>query len=263
MSHHGRGGGSPVERLFLAVVTPLADAASGFVQGVGGFGDSLRLAGQLRRENQALHTQIADMRRELVRLHGLEEDLERLARLSGYEPASSGSSFVADVVFVDAQSWLRTLIIHTGDERAQANQAVVNDLGLVGRIITVSGDYAKVLLLTDRSAAASAMIKRTRRQGLARGAGPGGLLLDNLPASSDVRVGDRVVTAGLDGVFPRGLPIGVVSGVRPEEDLFHAVEVAPAVDFGLLDQVYVLIDGPLPDQVRSDFLSAEGADGAP
>lgn len=202
------------------------------------------------------------MRRELVRLYGVEEELQRLSRLSSYKPAVTGSSFVADVVFIDSESWLRTMIIHTGGERAQVNQVVVNEVGLIGRIVAVSGGYAKVLLATDRAAAASAMIQRTRRQALVRGAGAGLLSLENLPARSDVRKGDRVLTAGLDGVYPRGLKVGVVTEIDDGDGLFRRVLIEPAVDFGLLDQVNVLSQEPLPAQVRRDLLDTDG-DAAP
>ncbi|MEO1083130.1 MAG: rod shape-determining protein MreC [Acidobacteriota bacterium] len=262
LSNHPRTGGGPLERLFLGAVSPTANAASNLVQQVGGTADNLRLASSLRSENEALRTQVEEMRRELVRLYGVEEELQRLSRLSSYKPAVTGSSFVADVVFIDSESWLRTMIIHTGGERAQVNQVVVNEVGLIGRIVAVSGGYAKVLLATDRAAAASAMIQRTRRQALVRGAGAGLLSLENLPARSDVRKGDRVLTAGLDGVYPRGLKVGVVTEIDDGDGLFRRVLIEPAVDFGLLDQVNVLSQEPLPAQVRRDLLDTDG-DAAP
>ncbi|MEM1177895.1 MAG: rod shape-determining protein MreC [Acidobacteriota bacterium] len=225
---------------------------------MGGTADNLRLAGSLREENDVLRTQVEGMRLELVRLYGVEEELERLSKLSSYEPAVSGTSFVADVVFIDSQSWLRTMIIHTGGEHAQVNQVVVNERGLIGRIVAVSGRYAKVLLATDRAAAASVRIQRTRRQALVRGSGADALSLENLPARSDVRVGDRVLTAGLDGVYPRGLDVGVVAAIDDGEGLFKRVTLDPTVDFGLLDQVNVLIQEPLPEHVRRDLLEADG-----
>jgi len=102
-----------------------------------------------------------------------------------------------------------------------------------------------VQLVTDRSSAVGAMIERTGRQGVARGDGHSSLELDYVPLQADVRPGDRVVTAGIDGIYTRGIPIGVVSAVRPGTQLFFRVEVAPLVDFGALDHAYLL--APLPD----------------
>jgi rod shape-determining protein MreC len=79
-----------------------------------------------------------------------------------------------------------------------------------------------------------------------RGDGTGTLVLDYVPHQADVRPGDRVLTAGIDGVYPRGIPIGAVSAVEPGGQLFHAIEVAPAVDLGSLDRVYLLETRPIP-----------------
>lgn len=253
LSQQTSGQGSRFERYALAVFGPLIGAVDDTVDSGQRVASDLRLASTLRQENSRLRDEVDELRRQVVRLQGVEEELERLSRLAGYSRLATGDNFVADVVYLDHESWLRTLVLYSGPERAQANQAVVTDRGLVGRILVASGSYAKVLLLTDRSAAASAMIQRTRRKGIVRGAGDH-LLLENVPALSDVRVGDLVVTAGLDGVFPRGLPIGTVSELETSGgSLFRRIEVAPAVDFGLLDQVYVLTRAPFPERVQDDL----------
>jgi rod shape-determining protein MreC len=92
------------------------------------------------------------------------------------------------------------------------------------------------------------MVSRTRRQGVVR-SGPRGLELDFLPQQADVRVGDRVVTSGIDGIYPRGLPIGVVTEVERGDELFYDLQLEPAVDFGVLDQVYLLEPQPIPDEL--------------
>jgi rod shape-determining protein MreC len=94
------------------------------------------------------------------------------------------------------------------------------------------------------------MIERTRRQGVARGAGAGVLDLDFVPLQEEVQIGDRVVTAGIDGIYPRGLPVGTVVAVEPGSELFHDIRLRPAVDFGLLDQVYVLESELVPEEAK-------------
>ena len=96
------------------------------------------------------------------------------------------------------------------------------------------------------------MILRTRRQGVVRGGGrgSGGLELDYVPLQADVRPGDRVLTAGIDGVYPRGIPVGIVVSVEQGGQLFHRIQLAPAVDFGSLDQVYLLDYEAVPQKVK-------------
>ena len=93
--------------------------------------------------------------------------------------------------------------------------------------------------------------KVIRRQGVVRGSGQeaGGLSFDYVPLSADVRPGDMVLTAGIDGVYPRGIPIGTVVSVEAGGQLFHKIRLAPAVDLGALDQVYLLEHAPPPQEL--------------
>lgn len=256
LSSQGHSRGSLLERSILGVLGPVAHAAELGVSAVGDLGDYFRRARRLRAENLRLQQEVEAMRRRLVALYGIEEELERLAQLSS-SPRTDAGFFVASVVYNDRVSSLRTLVIFSGSQRSQKNQPVVTAQGLVGRVIVPASRYAKVLLLTDRAAAVSAMIQRTRRRGIVLGGGDNldrpGLMLDNIPLQADVRVGDKVVTAGDDGVFPRGIPIGTVRAVAPGIGLVQSIEVDTAIDLGLLDQVYVLTEEVIPDEVRAQF----------
>ncbi len=250
--------GSTLESIVLGSLGPVAHTATAASDTVTGVFESFRLAGTLREENRQLRDELEAMQRSLVRLHGVEEELQRLSRISGYSRPESGRFFVADVVYVDRASWLRTLVIYTGSAEPSHNQPVITARGLVGRIVVPAEPYAKVLLLTDRSAAVSAMIERTRRRGMVRGNGEEPLLLDNIPLQEDIRPGDRVVTAGIDGVFPRGIPIGVVTDVEPGAELFHHIRVQPYIDLAILDQVYVLTEQVVPTEIK-EALSRPGS----
>jgi rod shape-determining protein MreC len=131
---------------------------------------------------------------------------------------------------------------------------VLSDDGLVGRVIRVSGAYAKVQLLTDRAASAGVQLQRSRRQGVVRGSSPGELLLDFIPRQAEVEVGEVVLTAGIDGVYPRGIRVGVVASVEPGSEVFHRIVVQPAADFSRLSFVY-LLEG---EQVPAELLSGDG-----
>ncbi len=258
LSTNPKARGSTLEGLVLGALGPVIHAASLASDGVAGFFGSFRLARTLREENLRLRQELESTQQALVRLHGIEEELARLSRVSGYSRPESGRFFVADVVFVDRATWLRTLVLYTGSAEPRRNQPVITAKGLVGRIVVPAEPYAKVLLLTDRSASVSAMIQRTRRRGMIRGSGEESLLLDNIPHQESVRPGDRVVTAGIDGVFPRGIPIGIVTDVEPGPELFHRVRVQPHVDLALLDQVYVLTEEVVPSEIKGALRREEG-----
>lgn len=264
LSTNSKSRGSTLESLALGALGPIAHAANRFSDGFAGVFASFRLARSLRQENRELRQDLESMQHDLVRLHGVEEELSRLSRISSYTRPETGRFFVADVVFVDQASWLRTLVLYTGAAEPRRNQPVVTARGLVGRIVVPAEPYAKVLLITDREASVSAMIQRTRRRGMVGGGGEEILLLRNIPLQEDVRPGDLVVTAGIDGVFPRGIPIGIVTDVEPGPELFHDIRVRPHIDFGLLDQVYVLTEEVVPNEIKAALSGAdEGVRRAP
>jgi rod shape-determining protein MreC len=239
------------EKLGLRVVGPAARLVAATSHAVSGVGRDLRLQGQLLDENHRLRQEVEQLRLRMLRLGDVEQELSRLGDAVSYSAPLPGEIRAVDVVYADHASWLRSLLLYTGGRPAAPNQPVLAPAGLVGRVVVVSGPYAKVQLITDRAAAVGGMVLRTRRQGVVRGNGQeaGGLLLDYVPLSADVRPGDVVLTAGIDGVYPRGIPIGTVVSVEPGGQLFHRIRLAPAVDLGTLDQVYLLEHAPPPEEL--------------
>jgi rod shape-determining protein MreC len=219
--------------------------------GMAEIGHKVQLQGQLLDDNRRLRRQVEELRLRMLRLADVEQELFRLGDAVGYSAPLLGRIRAVDVVYADHASWLRSLMLYTGAEAAAVDQPVLSPAGLVGRVVLVAGPYAKVQLITDRAASVGGMILRTRRQGVVRGSGQegGGLSLEYVPASVDVRPGDSVLTAGIDGVYPRGIPVGTVVSVEAGGQLVHKIRLAPAVDLGALDQVYLLEHAPLPQQL--------------
>lgn len=248
-----RAGDTLAESIGVRLLGPAARTVTSIPRSASGVRESLRLRSSLQEENRRLRGEVEALRLRLLQLSDLENDMRRLGAAVQYTTPPVGRIRAVDVVYVDHASWLRTLLIYTGGTPARVNQPVLSSSGLVGRVVTVAGPYAKVQLITDRAASVGAMILRTRRQGVVRGGGTGekgGLALDYVPRQADVRVGDRVLTAGIDGVYPRGIPIGTVVKVENAGQLFHSILVAPAVDLGALDQVYLLDRSSIPQEAR-------------
>lgn len=241
----------PIEGLGLRLLAPVARVMGAGEQRAADLGGRLRGRGELLAENEELRGDVERLRAEIMRLRDFEDEARRLALALDYGRQTPGRFLVGEIVYVDHTSWLRTLVVLVRGGAPRVNQPVVATAGLVGRVVTPAPPYAKVQLATDRAASVGAMIERTRRQGIVRGDGAGGLVLDFVPRQAPVEVGDRVVTAGIDGVYPRGIPIGTVAEVETSGELFHHVRLAPAVDFGLLEHVY-LIDRPeLPPELSA------------
>jgi rod shape-determining protein MreC len=232
--------------LALRAVAPFARAVAFVGEGFAGFGRGLRGRSALARENEELRAELLELRRERLRWAGLEREAGELAGALAFARASGLELRAAPVVHLDRASWLRTLLVRVGARGARPDQVVLAESGVVGRVIESAGPWARVQLLTDRAAAAGALLETARRQGIVRGAGPDELDLEYVPRQAEVEVGDRVVTAGIDGVYPRGLPIGVVVAVEPGDERFHRIRVRPAVDLGELAMVYLIEGAPPP-----------------
>jgi rod shape-determining protein MreC len=238
----GRAGETRAEKLGLRLLGPLARAVAAIPRSVADVRQDLKLRHSLMDENRRLKREVEELRLRLLRLSDVQGEMIRLGDAVRYGTPPAGQIRAVDVVYVDYASWLRTLVVYTGNVPARKNQPVLSADGLVGRVVTFAGAYAKVQLITDRAAGVGGMILRNRRQGVVRGGGrgSGALELDYVPLPADVRVGDQVLTAGIDGVYPRGIPVGTIVKVEGGGQLFHKIQLAPAVDFGALDQVYLL-----------------------
>ena len=234
---------------------------TGFVTWVGhsvtGFTENMALRRTLLAENLRLRNEVGELREQAIRNFGLEEDLDHLARALTYTRAFEADLQVADLVYIDYASWLQTAVLRTAPETVRVNEPVVSGKGLVGRTVLVTGPYAKIQLITDRAASVGVMIERTHRQGVIKGAGRGHLELDYVSLQADVRVGDRVTTAGIDGIYPRGIPVGTIAAAIPGDELFYEIRVIPAVDFGTLDQVYILKEETVPEAVKEAVPDAQ------
>ncbi|MCP4200435.1 MAG: rod shape-determining protein MreC [bacterium] len=246
-----------LEASMLRLVAPLAKGVDATARAVSGLREGFETRKALRADNEKLRSELETMRRQRVETFGLEQKLELLSKAASYAQSSGVRPRVADVVLLDYGSWQQTLMLYAGEEGVDRQQPVVTDAGLVGRVVVPAGRYAKVQMITDRSASVGAMIERTRRQGVVRGGERGLLEMDFVPLQEEVKVGDRVLTAGIDGVYPRGIPVGTVVSVTPGGELFHEIVLVPAVDLGQLDQVFLL----QPEQVPVDMLEADDAGG--
>lgn len=251
-----KAGETRLEALGLRLLGPMARAVTGAPRSLSDFREGLKLRGTLQEENERLRREVETLRLRLMRLSDIEGEMLRLGAAVRYPTPPAGRIRAVDIVYVDHASWLRTLILYLGDVPARRNQPVLSPDGLVGRIIAVSGSYAKVQLVTDGAASVGGMVLRTRRQGVVRGGRRGGLELEFVPLQADVRPGDRVLTAGIDGIYPRGIPIGTVIKVEPGGQLFHRIQLAPAVDFGSLDQVYLLDYEAAPEKLKETLPGA-------
>ncbi len=167
---------------------------------------------------------------------------ERLRKLFNLQQKMAQPLVAAQVVGKDPSPWFQTIVLDKGViDGVGKGQPVINPAGVVGIVVEATSHYAKVMLITDPNSAVDAVIQHNRARGIIKGGTSGDCVLNYVLRKHDVAVSDAVVTSGMDGVFPKGLPIGhVATIVKRESGIFQDVTVAPYVDFERLEEVLVV-----------------------
>lgn len=192
-------------------------------------------------ENILLRRKVASLTAENLKLRQSETDLRRLRSLLGYSEQFNMQTSMAQTIMLDTAGRFKSIIIDRGSSGGvEVNDVIVNANGLIGRVILTTNDMAKVQLVIDSNCAVGALLERTRRQGVVRGDGAGGAQMYDVPSLSDVQPGDTILTAGIDGIYPKGIPIGMVLKAEKGQDLFKQIRVKPSVDFGSIEEVIVI-----------------------
>ena len=148
----------------------------------------------------------------------------------------------ARIIGYDFSVWFRSAFLDKGtNDGIKVGMPVVNASGIVGRIVECFPNYAKILLLIDRSSAVDAIVQRNRLRGILEGVGANRAYLRFVHKNQDVMVGDVVLSSGLGGVYPNGMIVGTVVAVdKKVPGIFQEIEVEPAVDFTRLEEVLIV-----------------------
>jgi rod shape-determining protein MreC len=231
-----------VPHFAAGVAVAAAPLQAGAASALSGVGSLLGVAG-LRRENEELRRELDQLRRELQESRERLAAADRLERLLDYRERSGFTVAAASVIGRDASGLYRTVLIDRGGADGVASgQAVLAPDGVVGRVIRAYPRSALVLLLTDRSSGIDAIVQRTRDQGVVRGRGGATCELQYLDRSSEVEIGDTIVTSGMGGGFPKGVWLGRVSAVDRGGEMFLGVDVRPTADLAHLEEVLVVTE---------------------
>jgi rod shape-determining protein MreC len=148
-----------------------------------------------------------------------------------------------EVVGQDVSPWFRSVLLDRGHTNGvRAGMPVVTDAGVVGLVTATSANAGRTMLLLDRQSAIDGIVQRSRARGIVRGRGSDRLEFEFVVGGADVQVGDVVISSGLDGVYPKGLRVGEVEEVVASSyGLTQRALLKPAVDFGRLEQVFVVL----------------------
>lgn len=249
---------NPVERALLAPIAGLA-AANDYLAGMSAARGAVRKAD----EQRALQAQ------RLLEVDALRHENDRLRALLELRPQVTTPARPAEVLYDAPDPYTRKVVIDRGSRQAIApGSPVLDERGVLGQVTRVYPLTSEVTLLTDRDAAIAVLNTRTRQRGVAYGdPSSGGLELRFTAANADVQPGDLLVTTGLDGVFPDGLPVAkVVQVIRRADSAFARIVLMPLAPLDDIRHVLVLSPigealppRPAPSPARNERALSRGA----
>jgi rod shape-determining protein MreC len=231
-----------LEAVTFGVFAEVQRAATSVIEGVQHGWENYFALQQVRRQNEKLRQENGQLQVQLQQERALSTQTRSLQQLLELRQRTSLSTTAASVIAGGASPDFRTFTIDKGTKDGlRPDMAVIAPTGVVGRIIMPSARASKVQLLIDRNAAAGAIVERSRAQGVVLGTGGDRLRFEYVPGAADVQVGDRVVTSGIDGIYPKGFAIGQIESIQKGAGVFSAIVVKPVVDFSSLEEVLVVL----------------------
>lgn len=200
---------------------------------------------ELKKQNEELTS-------ELVQLTEAEKTAERLESLLGLQSTYNLQSTAARIIGTTGDAWSQTVTIDKGSANGfEIGMPVCNSGGVIGQIIEVSAATSTVRLINDENSGVSAMVQSTRAQGILQGQPDGTLMLSYVPADADVKVGDVIITSGLGGRFPKGLPLGTVSSVSRAANATYYTIVVRAISTAESNEEVLVITSLTDEQAAS------------
>ncbi len=172
---------------------------------------------QVREDNLKLKEENRQLNLLYERARALEIENKLLSGLLNFVVPPEAEYVTARVVAEEGDAFSHSLIAYIGNKDVTRGQIAISDKGVVGRVDKVSNVYAKILLITDINSRIPVMVEKTRVRGIVAGDNTMFPKLVFTPLGAELNVGDRVVTSGVSGVFPAGLPVGKVVGVSKYE----------------------------------------------
>lgn len=254
--------GSVWSSALLELVVPVQRAVTAPIDYARGLWSHYVALVGMREANEALEHNLLLLREENLKLREALLAAQRLDAIAETQERVGLPMLPAEVAGLGPSIWYQSVLLDRGTKQGiQPGMPAVTDAGVVGLVTASSPHAAMAMLLIDRQSAIDGMVQRTRSRGIVRGQGDELLLFEYDAREPDVQVGDAVVSSGLGGVYPKGLQIGEIVAVAPAgRGLLAQARVRPAVDFGRLEQVYVVLwRSPALELLNEDQAAGDAA----
>ncbi len=229
------------------IIAPFQKLTHTVQQATVDFSYGLTHARALTAENRRMNQRVASMATDKLRLKELSIENESLRRALAIMQSTKPQPIVTEPLSIRPSNYFHSIVLNKGsDHGIKPRYIVAAEGGVVGIVETVTSKTATVLLITDPNAAVAGRVQRqeSRALGVCKGRGTDSIVLTYLEKDADVRVGDVVVSSGEGGLYPKGLPIGVVqSRAEMKEAGMREAVIQPFVNPRRADIFYVLPSG--------------------
>ncbi len=241
-SSSGRLQGDPVGPLLLEVMRPFQTGLNSMLTGISNIKERYLAVNDLWLENQSLKEQVSELEAQVNNFREAKATNLRLRKLLGLKNQAFARSVSAVVMGSSASTWFQSLTIDKGTKQGiRKGMAVISPSGIVGQIWSVAPNSSKVLLVTDHNSGVDVIAQRTRARGIVSGSLDKGPVMEYVTRNENIREGDRLITSGLDNIFPKGQLVGTVGKVQVNSyGLFQDVSVRLAVDPERIEEVLVV-----------------------
>jgi rod shape-determining protein MreC len=230
------------DRLIVGITWPIQAGISWSLDKVAsGFHNYIYLW-HVRQDNLGLLDENRRLLNSIASLRETEQENIRLKKILNFEEQFHIKSVVARVVAKDISTEFRAVRINRGENAGiRRNMAVISTEGVVGRVLRTTPNTADIITVLDLLSAVDTINERSRARGVMEGLTDETAVLRYTVRTDDIQPGDGLISSGLGGIFPKGIPVGTVSKVnRKQFGISQDVEVKPAVDFAKLEEVMIV-----------------------
>ncbi len=232
----------------IDIVSPAVDVLVIPARVVSKFYDYFRDLRLTHQDNQRLREENEQLNKLYDRARALEIENKLLSEILNYVTPPQAQFLTARVIAEEGDAFSHSVIAYIGDKKVKKGQVAVTDKGVVGRVDRVGNVYAKILLITDINSKIPVMVEKSRTRGILSGDNTSLPKMVFTPLDADLDVGDRIVTSGVAGVFPVGLPVGKVISVDK-----HEIRVKPFGNLEKLDYIKLVdygLDGLIDTKIE-------------
>ena len=241
------------ESLFSSITLPAQRITTGLLEDLSSFLASFRASEEVMEENYKLKNKVKELKKENATLKEAMEENKKLKDLLEFkndleiEPLAT-----AKIIGREPNSWFRAITIDRGSkEEIKKDMVILDNDGLIGRVMVASPYSSKVMLITDTGSAVPALLRENRACGIVYGTGQK-CEMKYISAEVKVKPGDVIITSGLGKIFPKGIVIGEVIQVYQSPDkLFQTAEIEPAVPFECLENVLIIVKNNPEEEITA------------